>query len=182
MAKDKEEAVPQVEESSPQSPKRRGRMIAIGAVLGVMVVEAVVIFVLVKAFVAPQPKTAQAGEHGALNPEAGQKAPEPMEVEIVKLRAQNDRSQRTLVYDLTVFVVVSSDKEPQFKPLLEKRRETIRDRFTRIIRAADPARFQEPDLATLRAQFKQEMNQVLGSNDMVQEVLIPSIMSFPAEG
>jgi len=132
--------------------------------------------------VAPQPKTAQAGEHGALNPEAGQKAPEPMEVEIVKLRAQNDRSQRTLVYDLTVFVVVSSDKEPQFKPLLEKRRETIRDRFTRIIRAADPARFQEPDLATLRAQFKQEMNQVLGKNDLVQEVLIPSIMSFPAEG
>ena len=178
MANDKEQAVQQLEEALSQPPKRRGRMIAIGAVLGVMVVEALVIFVLVKAFVVPQPKAAQAGEHGALNPQAGQKAPEPTEVEIVKVRAQNERSQRMLVYDLSVFAVVSSDNEPEFKQLLEKRRETIRDRFTRIVRAADPVRFQEPDLATLRAQFKQEMNQVLGKGDLVQEVLIPSIMSY----
>ena len=37
---------------------------------------------------------------------------------------------------------------------------------------------QEPDLATLRAQFKNEINQVLGKADLVQEVLIPSIFSF----
>ncbi len=158
--------------------RKRGRMIALGAVLGVMIVEAVVIFALVKTFVAPQPQAALAGPNGALDPNAGQKAPEPVEVEIVKLRAQNDRSQRILVYDMTVFVVVQSDKEEEFKELLAKRSATIRDRFTRIVRASDPARFAEPDLATLRAQFKHEMEQVLGTSDLVQEVLIPSFTQY----
>ncbi len=158
--------------------KKRGKLIALGAVLGVMIIEAVVIFVLVKAFVVPQPQTAVAGPHGALDPAAGQKAPEPVEVEIVKLRAQNDRSQRMLVYDMTIFVVVQSDKEGEFKELLAKRSATIKDRFTRIVRASDPARFAEPDLATLRAQFKHEMEQVLGTSDLVHEVLIPSFTQY----
>ena len=176
--KGKEQQAPESAEDAAPEPKNRGKLIAVGAILGVMILEAVVIFVLAKAFVVPKPPLAEAGVHGALNPLAGQKAPEPVEVEIVKLRAQNDRSQRVLVYDLSIFAVVQSDKEAEFKELIEKRRETIKDRFTRIVRASDPARFLEPDLATLRAQFKNEINQVLGKADLVQEVLIPSIFSF----
>ena len=180
MANDKEEAVqPQTEEAQAEKARKRGRLVAVGAILGVMIIEAIVILVLAKAFVVPDPREAHADQHGMLDPTAGQRAPEPLEVEIVKLRAQNDRSQRLLVYDLTVFVIVSSDKEPAFKELIEKRRETVRDRFTRIVRAAEPARFQEPDLASLRAQFKHELENVLGQSDLVQEVLIPSIMSYP---
>ncbi len=52
--------------------------------------------------------------------------------------------QRVLVYDLTVFVVVSSDKEPAFRELIEKRRETVRDRFTCLVRAADTNRTWAP--------------------------------------
>jgi len=179
MANEKDAVQVQPEEDQAKPSRKRGRILVVGAVLGVMVVEALVIFILAKAFVVPDPQMANAGEHGALDPSAGQMAPEPVEVEIVRLRAQNDRSQRVLVYDLTVFVIVSSDKEAKFKELIEKRRETVRDRFTCLVRAADPDRFQEPDLASLRTQFKHELEQVLGQNDLVQEVLIPSIMSYP---
>ncbi|HSW46284.1 MAG TPA: flagellar basal body-associated FliL family protein [Phycisphaerae bacterium] len=179
--KDKEEVVQPLDEESQKPAKGRGRAIAIGAVLGVMIVEALVIFVLAKGFVAPEPRVANAGESGALDPAAGQKAPEPVEVEIVKLRAQNERSQRVMVYDFSVFVVVSGERQGEFTRLLDTRRETIRDRFTRIVRSSDPARFQEPDLTTLRTQFKHELNQVLGKGDLVEEVLIPTIMSY-AEG
>ncbi len=179
MAKDNDIEQQSVEMDGEAPPKKnRSKLVAIGAVLGVMALEAVIIFVLVKTFVVPKPSAAEASMSGSLDPQAGQKAPEPVEIEVVKFRAQNDRSQRVQVYDMTIFVIVQSDKQEEFTGLLDKRRETIRDRFTRIVRASDPARFQESDLATLRAQFKNEMNQVLGKPDLVQEVLIPTIFSF----
>ena len=115
---------------------------------------------------------------GGLEADAGQKASEKVEVEIVGLRATNEKAQRPVIYQLSIFAVVPSEHEEEFKQVLERRRETIKDRFTRIVRAADPDCFSEPDLATVRGQFKHELDQVIGIEDAVDEVLIPSVVPF----
>ncbi len=176
------DAVEQLDEAPPpKSSKGRGRLMIIGAVLGIMVLEGLVIFVLVKSYVAPTPQDAQAMGPGGLDAAAGQKAVPPVEVEVVQFRAQNEKSQRVMVYDLTIFAVVGADKKEKFQELLEQRRGTIRDRFTRIVRASDPARFLEPDLATLREHFRNELGEIADDRELVQEVLIPAIMTY-AEG
>ena len=175
----KEEAVEQHDEATPGKPKKsKGRLMVGGVIGSVMLVEALVIVVLIRSFSGASPQQAQAAGPGGLDADAGQKASEKVEIEIVGLRATNEKSQRPVIYQLTIAAVVPSEHEKEFKQVLERRTETIKDRFTRIIRAADPSCFNEPDLATVRAQFKHELVQVISIEDAVDEVLIPSIVPF----
>ena len=48
----------------------------------------------------------------------------------------------------------------------------------RVTRVLKPQRFTEPDLATLRDQFKAVLSEVAGEDFTVGEVLIPSIVPF----
>jgi len=178
-AKAKEEVVDPMAEPAPDKPpKQKGRLMVGGVIVGVMLVEALVIIILVKSFGGAAPQEAQASGPGGLDPTAGQKAAEKVEVEIVGLRATNGRGQRPVIYQLTVFSVVSSVHAEEFKQVLEQRKETVKDRFTRIIRAADPICFSEPDLATVRGQFKHELTQIIGIQDAIEEILIPSVVPF----
>lgn len=173
------EEVAQLDETAPgKPPKNKGRFMVGGVILSVMLVEALVIFILVKSFGGASPQQAQAGNPGGLDADAGRKASEKVEVEIVGLRATNEKGQRPVIYQLSIFAVVPSEHGDEFNQVLERRRETIKDRFTRIVRAADPNCFSEPDLATVRGQFKHALVQVIGIEDAVDEVLIPSIVPF----
>ena len=51
-----------------------------------------------------------------------------------------------------------------------------RARSAAVVRAADPQRFIEPDLATLRQQFKRVLSEMAGEDVEIKEVLIPSIV------
>jgi len=171
--------VEQRDEPTASKPKKsKGRFMVGGVIGGVMLAEALVIIVLAKGFGGASPKEARALGPGGLDADAGQKASEKVEVEIVGFRATNEKAQRPVIYQLSIFAVVPSEHEEEFKVVLERRRETIKDRFTRIVRAADPDCFSEPDLATVRGQFKHELMQVIGIEDAVDEVLIPSIVPF----
>lgn len=177
------EEVEQAQDEKPSGKKvNRGRLMIGGVFLAVMAAEAVVVFILVKAFVAPPPQVVEASAvTEGLDAEEGEVADSVAEVKVAQFRAQNEKSQRVLIYDLTIYAVVPKSKEEDFIKLMEERGETIKDRFTRIVRAADPARFLEPDLATLRELFKHELARLAASDDegkVVQEVLIPSIVSY----
>lgn len=179
MAKDKEEAPKKPgEEAGGEKPKKsRGKLIMIGVIAGVMIAEAAVVFVLVKSFSGGGPQEAEAhSTEGLKEGEGATPAAAQVDLEVVKFRAQNEKSQRLLMYELSVSAVVSGDSEEEIKEILERRKETIRDRFTRVVRSADPSRFMEPDLATLRDQFKAELSQVIGKEGAIQEVLIPQIV------
>lgn len=175
----KEEVQEQLAEVAPKKPaKNKGRFMVGGVILGVMLVEALAIFILVKSFGGATPQQAQASGPGGLDVNSGQKASEDVEVEIVGLRATNEKGQRPVIYQLSIYAVVPSEHEDEFRKVLERRQETVKDRFTRVVRAADPNCFSEPDLATVRAQFKHELEQVIGIDGAVDEVLIPSVVPF----
>lgn len=161
------------------SPNRRSKKLVMGGMLlGVMVVEAVVVVVLAKHF-APEPAAAVGADLTGIAAGEGVKKPEKVELEVAKLRAQNEKSQRMVIYDLTIWASVDEGKPADdCRAFIERKRATIQDRFCGVIRAADPQSFMEPDLATLRQRFAQEMMAIAPEGVTIHEVLIPSIVSY----
>ena len=158
--------------------KSRKNLILAGIFFGVMAVEAVVVVVMVKQM-APTPQAAH-GEAlpGGLNADEGAVKLDDVDVEVVHVRARNDKAPHPVIYELTVYATVADGKKVEFEKLVERRGARIQDRFSSVIRGADPKRFFEPDLATLRDRFKEELSQVAGDDELVKEVLIPSIVPF----
>jgi len=171
--KGSEKGAEEVQQASP--PAGRRKLMMLGLLAGVMLGEALVVFVLVKTFMVPPPSPAEAaGVSGTLNPAEGQQAVGDAEVKVAQLRAQNNKTPRTVVYDLTLYAVVSESDREAFTRLVEANKARIEDRFTRVVRNMDPERFTEPDLATLRNQFKFELDRMTEKEGMIKEVLIPS--------
>jgi hypothetical protein len=168
------------QDQSEQAPAKSGKKktVVLGsALLGVMAIEAAVVFVLVKHFGAA-PSTAEAIPpiHGVTGSDI-EKRPQVVELDVVKLRAQNERAQRLITYDLDVYVSVSDANKEKVSEVLQRRKATVQDRLARVVRAAEPERFIEPDLRTLRKQFQVELTQIVGEEGLIVEVLIPSIVS-----
>lgn len=166
----------QFEGHTPAKSSRRKTLLMGGGLLGVMAIEAVIVFALVRSF-GPSPATVQAAPAPGLDPKAGTKEPIQIEMEVVRLRAQNERSQRQVIYDMEVFVCVTEDNKAKIEETLQRRRNTILDRLSQVVRAADPERFTEPDLRTLRKQFQTELAELVGDEQIILQVLIPSILS-----
>jgi len=170
---------PDVVSDMTEKPKKsRKSLILAGIFFGVMAIEAVVVVVLVKQFT-PTTQMAQ-GEQlsGGLNADEGSAKVDDVDLEVVRVRARNDKAPQPVIYELTVYASVADDKREEFEQLVERRGARIQDRFSSIIRAADPKRFLEPDLATLRDRFKDELSKVAEDDELVREVLIPSIVPF----
>lgn len=173
----KQEVAEPIEETSAKSAGRRKNLAVGGILLGVMLAEGLTVFILAKHF-GPQPGTAKAGGIGGLDPSEGQQAPQEVEVEVARFRAQNEQARQVVVYDVAVYATVSQGNEEAFRGLVEQKRNRIQDRLSSVIRAADPRVLVEPDRATLRLQFRQELTRITGDEEMIQEILIPSIVSY----
>lgn len=161
-------------DAAPGSKKKL--LLMVGTVLGVMLLEGVGVFVLARQFAAG-PESAQAAEVG-LDPAEGSKTPADVELDVVQLRAQNEKSQQMIVYDLTVVISVSENVAETIKETVARKKATIQDRLGRVVRSLEPQRFSEPDLATLRDRLKHELSQILGLEGELKEVLIPSIVRY----
>ena len=146
-------------------------------VLGIMVAEGVGVFVLARHLGGP-PASAEASPVKGLDPHEGKKEPADTEVEVVKFRAQNEKSQQMVIYDITVAISIPEKDALTVTNAISRKKATIQDRLSRVVRSLDPQRFTEPDLATLRQQFKLELGQILGDEKAVKEVLIPSIVKY----
>jgi flagellar basal body-associated protein FliL len=177
-------------------PKRKN-VIMLGALVGVMAAEAVVVFILVKHFAkAANPPDAHAGSPSGLVAGEGKKASPDLEVKIGEFRVQNRKGQQPYTIAFSVFATVPA---PEKKAEAEKggkgeggeggeggaaakvrpedaavaaKAAKIKDRFTRVIRSMEPDHFTEPDLMTLRGKLKEELSEVLGLELKIQEVLL----------
>lgn len=156
---------------------RKKLLLNLGIILGVMIAEGAGVFFFARHLGGP-PATAEAGEVHGLKPEEGVKTPEDTEVEVVKFRAQNEKSQQMVVYDMTVAISIEEKDALVLTNTISRKKATIQDRLSRVVRAMDPQRFTEPDLITLRQQFKLELGQILGDEKAVKEVLIPNIVKY----
>jgi flagellar basal body-associated protein FliL len=116
------------------------------------------------------------GEGGALSDDEDKPRGELAEVLLADTDAFNNRSGRLYVYHIQVTGLVKAVDKERVEQQVETRQATIRDRINTIIRGADPQHLNEPGLETLRRQIQFELNEVLGDDSLVLELLIPKLL------
>lgn len=165
-----------VETATPKTGRRKN-VVLFGVLIGVMIAEALVVFVLVKSFGGASPASAQAAGPGGLVATEGEKKAERVELKVGEFRAQNRSGQQAYLLQFTVFAAVAEPDRGRVEKAIAARSATIKDRFTRVVRAMDPERFLEPELTTLRTQLRAELGELLGPDLKLGEVLLTDFTS-----
>lgn len=117
------------------------------------------------------------GHGGAAAPKAGKFAEVPMLAE----RFPNVVSGRRYLYDVAIVVLVKSEQKAEIETTFKEREAMIKDRVRTIIAQSDPSKLgggDEPGLETLRRQVKHQLEEIVGKEGMIQEILIPRCIPF----
>ena len=130
---------------------------------------------------APSKEAASEGDKPGAAPAArkvGKK--EPVELQVVELRAPNKQSGRTFLYDISIYVVTRGEHTDKLTRVLKDREALIKDRIRTIIAQSDPEKLgggSEPGLETLRRQVKYQLDEIVGEG-LIDEVLVPRCIAF----
>ena len=174
--------------------KKKGGMLTKTPVLlgAVMLVEALVLIGGFK-FISGGPKTAAAvelaaeggkeggGKEGEGKPGGAVDPKSAVELQLLDFRAPNKQSGRTFLYDVSIFVTTKGVTQEKVKDLISSRDALIKDRVRTIIAEMDPDKLgggSEPGLETLRRQVKYQLDQILGDDKLIDEVLVPRCIAF----
>lgn len=164
----------QVAAKDAPAPRMRGRMMTLGLVGGVMILEGIGLFVVFKMFGAePDPtegmtlqSTTRAWEQSA-------------ELPLVEIKALNSNGGRAVYYRLKVGLVVHTADLEKVRPIIERKKLTIEDLIGRAIREADERELTEPNLETIKRRLRLELGALLGDEKLIEGVLIPECMPLP---
>lgn len=158
---------------------RRSVMMIVLVVL-VMVLEGGGIFIAMKVFGSgPEDADAAAmlGEDGLVGwTESGF-----VEVHVADLEAPHVKTGRSYIYDIRVSIRIKPEAKEQVDTLLANHKEMLMDRLNRIIRGAEPTHLEEDGLEVIRRQMKYELDQALGDETIVEEVLLPRFLKMKAD-
>lgn len=105
---------------------------------------------------------------------------DPVEIQLVELRAPNKQSGRTFLYDISIYVVTRGEHTDKLTRTLKDREALIKDRIRTIIAQSDPEKLgggSEPGLETLRRQVKYQLDEIVGEG-LIDEVLVPRCIAF----
>lgn len=177
MANDSKDAKPKSgEQAAADKPKPRKTLPKSAIIIGVITVAQAAGFYTATRLLGGAPQIAHGSEVGANYLQGGDPDATPSTVEIVLVegfKVPNGRSGRTYIYDFDVSIKAPSHRQEEAAALVASRKGEIGDRLARIVRGADPAVLQEPELKTLREQVRQVLGEIAGDPDLVMEVFIP---------
>ncbi len=156
----------------------------------VMVMEAAILFAGFK-LMGSTAKNAHGTElvttdsHGAASAhgEGGTGTGKVAEVEVLKFKAPNKLTGRTVLYDVQIFVTVKPEFKDRVKGAIDERDASIKHRIRTIIAQTDPEKLgggSEPGLETLRRQVKTQLDELIGEG-LIEEVLVPHCIPYRAE-
>ncbi len=152
----------------------------VGAVAGVMIVEAAVL-VAVLGMTDPSKGEAAESAHTLLSDEGEQ----TLEVLIAEEKFQNLQTGRVWIWDAAVYVQVKSKNAGQIEQTLERRNAEIKEGLSQIFSRAQHAQLKEPDRQTLNRQITTFLEGVFGTDgegkSPIERVLIPKCRGFPAD-
>lgn len=178
--KKKEEAKPEGEAGAAPAKKKKPPIVLIGVIAGIMIVEAVVIYMLVGK-TGPAPATAAAELHG----EQEAAAKRTVEVELIDEKFQNMQTGKTWMWDVQIVLKVRQQHETFVSEQLEKRTSEIKEGLSQIFRRAQHSHLCEPELTTLNRQIHAFLDRALGldpdGNSRVERVLIPRCRGIQIE-
>lgn len=173
-----DEEAAQSNESQPTRAPRKKMMVLV--VIGaVMLLEGGAIFIAAK-MLYKQPETAMADTESKES-EAIEAIEREVEITLPEVNAFNKRQGKLMLYNLEMAIRVSKENKQAVERILAARQATILDRLNTVIRSAESKYLSEPGLETLRRQFKQELNRVLGESDLVIELLVRRFFQSPVD-
>ena len=175
---DVEEFAEETPSSPSESPKKK-KMMTIIIVAGIMLFEGGGLFVVTR-MMYKSPETVEAVEL----PEEErvlQNVMDEVELALPDMNAFNKSEGRQSICSFQVTVRVRKDKAKEVQCILDARKSTIRDRFNTVIRSAEMKYLGEPGLGTIRRQFRLELEKILGSKELVLELLIPKFFQSAAD-
>ena len=162
----------EVNADAPPASGGKKKLLTIGIVAGIMLVEGVGIFLAVR--MTAEPPVAE-GAEAIQNPDELIKQMD-VELPLVECDAINRKSGQGIIVHLASSVRVTADNEERVGKLIEKRQSTIKDRVQMVLRSADPQHLNEPTLDTLKRQIKHESDKILEDDALILEVLITQIL------
>ncbi len=175
MADQKPTPAPAAGAEEKAAPKQKKSLATIGLVVGVMLVEGVAIFGVMKIFGSDPDPTLGMGMHQTTtNPWKEYK-----EIEVARLRVENTNGTRTTLYNVRFVVTVHTTKAADFKLVLEQRKFTIEDALSRVVQQASEREMSEPGKETLKEKVRFELGKILRDTEMIQDVLIPELIALP---
>lgn len=175
-------AAPMPESSPQQPPPVRSRKMPTLILAGILIGEGLCVFFITKAF-SSTPATVYAdeprlgGTAGNLKA-ADTKSPHAqwVEIDIGECRPSNRSTGKLISFQIRVAVLVTATNMEQVKAIVDVRQGRIRDRINFVFRSAEPNHLNEPGMETLKRRIKAELDRILESPELIQEVIIPEML------
>jgi flagellar basal body-associated protein FliL len=165
-------------EASPVGGKKLP-MKVIGIVAGIMLAEAVGVFLVVG--MVSRPQTAAAEIKGDDRSEELQS----IEIVLTEDKFQNLQSGRVWIWDMQIVLKVKKRNQHHIEAELEKRSAEIREGVAHIVRRAQHSHLREPDLITVNRQLTAYLEKAFGTDaegrSRIERVLIPRCKGFQIE-
>jgi hypothetical protein len=163
-------------------PAKKGLPIkTVGIVAGLMIGEAVGVFLFVSA-TGPRPQSAGAQTiHGAEQADLDA----TVELPLIDDKFQNMQTGRAWIWDTEIVLKVRTRNQDYVSKELERRHAEIAEGIALIFRRSPHSNLKEPGLETVNRQLTAYMNQVLGKDaegkERLERVVIPKCKGFPAD-
>ncbi|NOT01285.1 MAG: flagellar basal body-associated FliL family protein [Phycisphaerales bacterium] len=168
------EKVKEEGEGQPAKTGRSGKMKPLMIVGGLMLVEAVGIFVVMK-LISPAPHAAHAEEMEEHESDPF-KIKDDTELVVCEVSTFNRKEGRVYVYNAEISVLVATEDQERIAEFIKARELSIKDRVQVVIRSADPADFNDPGLESIKRQIGHELNNLLGGKELIKEVMIAKLL------
>ncbi len=171
---------PDAPPKSPLAPRSRKGPAMILAII--LIGEGLCVFFLTKAFnSSPAPAFAEeprlGGTLGNLKPaDPKSQQAQLVEVDLGECRPSNRATGKLISFQIRVAVLVNATNMEQVKSVVDTRQGRIRDRINFVFRSAEPSHLNEPGMETLKRRIKNELERVLETPDLVEEVIIPEML------
>lgn len=172
-----EEAVGQSE--STDSSNRKKKIVTLGIIAAVMLLEGGAIFFAVK-MMYKQPESAMAQETDESD-DAIAAIEQEVEIVLPEINAFNKREGKLMLFNLEMAIRVAKDDKEACERILAARQGTILDRLNTVIRSADAKHLSEPGLETIRRQFKHELSRIIGDDELIKELLVRRFFQSPID-
>ena len=165
-----------------EGEQKKGGMMTIGLVAGLMAIEAVAVYMLVT-FTMGASSSAQ---HVELEGQGLDESERPVEIELIKDRYMNLTTGRVWGWNIDVVLQVKQKNQARVEEVKGRRENEIKDGVAKIIRSAQDRHLKEPNLQTITRQLTTYLNEIFGTDPMgeprIEQVLIPDLTGTPLDG
>lgn len=160
--------------------KKKPPLLAMAAVLGVMVAEGVLVFI-----VAGMTSGGSSAQASTLHDEHSAAGEEITEVPVFTGKFQNLTSGRVFIWETEIVLEVRQKHKDHIAHELEQRHAAVREAIARIYRRTQHAQLKEPGSETLTRQLTAMFDDFFGADpeghSRIERVLVPVCDGYPAD-